>query len=690
MASHPLSPPHASYLPHLDGLRFLALFGVLLFHFEVPHFAGGFIGVDIFLVLSGFLISRNILHCIQCTTFSLRNFYIRRFWRLYPSSLATAAVALLLAFLSFPADLSLSTIRTAVASLLLGSNIRFWRESGYFDDDAVLKPLLHTWSLSLEEQFYFFWPLLFSTASAVVYKWRPVLTAFVAIVSLLSFAFATILHPNYPSFVFFMLPCRVYEFGIGAICALSEHIWSPTEEPSVMRKAVDNLISTWSLGVICTSYIIMPQNNFPLYALMVVFATVAIIATPGSLCCKWVLANSVARFLGNLTYAAYLMHWIVFVFARYFSSGLRVTMPSQAVLTLLTFVSAWVLRNAVEIPLRKSKAKYILPLGIGISATAAFCALGIYSNGWGFRFRAEDTMDVRRSVALTFRKMCVDPDYVKRNDFLNNYSDGCRVGDLTKPASNIFVMGDSYARHLIPAFNKIGKEKGMSFMFNFKTNCPLMGKGDTEIRTKDDFCNQFQKRRWKLLEGEPVKDAEPLPRNSTIVVASFGVYKSMETRRNRLTMLNADIAAAGHQLMAAGEPPGMLQEEKWRFACIDIERSPLVQIAKLAFGEKNASSCVSPWMKPRGRAQEDWEAYQRLFSEDLPDSPFLDLYGPLCKKNEEGEPICRLLRNFNKSSKGVPNLGYGRDGHHLTIQGSEFLSAFIENSLPLPDAIKGQ
>lgn len=522
-----------------------------------------------------------------------------------------------------------------------------------------------------------------------MYKKPAVVTASVALVSLASFALSMVLHPNYPSFVFFMIPCRVYEFGIGAICALSEPVWSTPVEPSKARRVADNLVSTWSVGVICASYILMPQNNSALYALPVVLATVAIIATPGSALCKWMLSNTVARFLGNLTYSAYLTHWVVFVFARYFSSGLRLTMPSPTVLTLLTFASAWVLRMAVENPLRKNKAKYIVPLGLGISATAAFCALGIYSNGWIFRFSAEHTMDVRRSVVLTFREMCVDPDYVKRNGFLNNYSDGCRVGDLSKTASNIIVMGDSYARHLIPAFNKIGKERGMSFMFNFKTNCPLMGKGDNFIRTKDDFCNRFQKRRWKLLEGQPVKDAEPLPRNSTIVVASFGGYKSLENRRNRLSMLNADIAAAGHQLMAAGEPPGMFQDEIWRFACIDIEKSPLVQIAKLAFGRKR-STCVSSWMKPKGRAQGDWEDYQSVFSEDLPDTPFLDLYRPLCKKNEEGELICRLLKTPNESSEGVPDLGYGRDGHHLTIQGSEFLAGLIEKSLPLPDAIQGQ
>lgn len=300
-------------------------------------------------------------------------------------------------------------------------------------------------------------------------------------------------------------------------------------------------------------------------------------------------------------------------------------------------------------------------------------------------------MDVRRSVVLHFRDMCIDPPYVKRNDFLNNYSDCCLVGDHKAPIANVIVIGDSYARHLIPAFNKLGNDKQLSIMFNFKTNCPLYARRDAQVKTKDAFCRKFQKRRWKLLQGIPVKDSQPFPRNSTIVVASFGDYKSIDMRRKRLEMLNADIVAAGHRFMAAGEPPGMFKDELWRFACIDIEKSPLVQIGKMMhFGKRSSSSsssssCISAWMKPKGRAQQDWEDYNSIFSNDLPDTPFLDLYGPVCKKDDDrnGEPMCRLLGNVNDTKSGVPDLGYGRDGHHLTVQGSEFLAGIIEKQLPL-------
>lgn len=672
------APP--PYLPHLDGLRFVALLGVLLFHFGVPHSTGGFIGVDVFLALSGFLISRNILHALPA--FSLRTFYVRRFYRLYPASLATVAATLTAAFLAFPPDLARSALKSAAASLLLASNLHFFAESGYFDEDAALKPLLHTWSLSLEEQFYFFWPFLLTLLVSATAA-RPALRApLLLLVAAASFAPAVLLHPRHASLTFFLLPFRAYEFAVGALFAVLEPHWTPPAAPSVLRSVADNVLALASLLAVLAAFVLVPENNSPTHALPVLAATVALIATPSSLVARYALANRPVRFLGNLTYSAYLTHWGIYVFASYFSSGLRVPMVSVPTLLAATFVSAWLLRTLVEDPLRKNRVRHCVPLAIGLIATAAFCALGLATNGWDFRLSEEDKMDVRRAVVVTFRDMCVDPPYVKRRDFLNNYSDCCLVGDTSKKTPNAVIMGDSYARHLIPAFNRIGRDRGVSFMFNFKTSCPLISmRDDADIGTKDAFCQELHVRRWKMLRGEKVADVEPIPPNSTIIVASFGEFADMEARRRRLVFLAEDLKALGHRYMAAGEPSGMHMDEHWRFACMDLEKSPLVQLGRLLRSRKQ-SSCLSEWMKPSSRSLQDWKDYKTLLAAEMPDTPFLDMYAPVCKDGEDGEPICRLLGDRN-TTEGKLNLGYGRDANHLTIQGSEFLSRFFEKDLPL-------
>lgn len=146
--------PRPTYLAHLDGLRALALIGVLAFHFDTPHLHGGYLGVDVFLVLSGYLITRNIVFALGADTFSLRAFYISRIWRLLPAALATILATLSLAFLIFPPQYSSDVCKSALAAAFSVSNVWFYLKVGYFDTDNIAKPLLHTWSLSLEGFFY--------------------------------------------------------------------------------------------------------------------------------------------------------------------------------------------------------------------------------------------------------------------------------------------------------------------------------------------------------------------------------------------------------------------------------------------------------------------------------------------------------------------------------------------------------
>ena len=210
---------HSNYLPHLDGLRAIALIGVLLFHFQVPHFQGGFAGVDVFLSLSGFLITRNILRQLSQNKFTLISFYKRRFFRLYPASVATVLFTLCLGFLSFPPDVLSTFGNSAVAAMLFYANVFFNLQAGYFDSAADTKPFLHFWSLSLEEQYYFVWAPLLVLINR--FTKRPVVIAEVLVAMLIaSFSLALYLDTHFPAFVFFQLPSRIWQFAAGALTAV--------------------------------------------------------------------------------------------------------------------------------------------------------------------------------------------------------------------------------------------------------------------------------------------------------------------------------------------------------------------------------------------------------------------------------------------------------------------------------------
>lgn len=149
-----------SYVPHLDGIRAIALLGVLAFHFKVQGFSGGFLGVDCFLVLSGYLMTRNLTTAIASDSLFIKSFYITRFWRLFPSSLTTILCSTILAGIMFSPSDTLRVAHSAIPALLCVSNFYFYFTVGYFDTSNALKPLLHMWSLSLEEQFYLIWPAI--------------------------------------------------------------------------------------------------------------------------------------------------------------------------------------------------------------------------------------------------------------------------------------------------------------------------------------------------------------------------------------------------------------------------------------------------------------------------------------------------------------------------------------------------
>ena len=222
------------YRPDIDVLRSIAVLGVVFFHAGFHTALGGYVGVDVFFVISGYLITRKIEEEIALGVFSFRNFYVNRARRLFPALFVTVLVTFFLSSLLLAADHFTQFAQSAVWTALSASNIFFWIDSGYWAADNRLKPLLHTWSLSVEEQFYLFWPLALYFLSKFANKFVP--TA-LALTGALSFIGAAAYFKIDQDAVFFLTPFRVFEFVVGALLVWLTTINQPTP-PAVNTREI--------------------------------------------------------------------------------------------------------------------------------------------------------------------------------------------------------------------------------------------------------------------------------------------------------------------------------------------------------------------------------------------------------------------------------------------------------------------
>lgn len=219
-----MSQGSKKYLEHIDGIRALAVIAVLLFHFGVHGFAAGFIGVDVFFVISGFVISRLLLNELEATRkIDFANFYRRRARRLLPALAFTFLITSLGVYVFFSPENLVAFGGSLTSAALSVSNFLFWYESGYFDLASNVKPLLHTWSLSVEEQFYMFWPLVLWA----LVRGRLLLIGIIVLFAgsfLMNYLWVANNEPEAASAMFFLTPFRVFEFTVGALCVLVEKI----------------------------------------------------------------------------------------------------------------------------------------------------------------------------------------------------------------------------------------------------------------------------------------------------------------------------------------------------------------------------------------------------------------------------------------------------------------------------------
>ena len=437
------------YRPDIDGLRAIAVIAVLLFHgrFGMP---GGYVGVDVFFVISGFLITSLLLRSSGKAGMSLVTFWERRVRRIFPAQMLVVMVSLIAGwFLLLPRDFH-DLAESASAQALFMGNFWFWKATGYFEPGALTKPLLHTWSLAVEEQFYLLFPLLLLPLR----DWsRTALRRVFLILGIASFVVGVILTWRAPSAAYFLLPSRAWELLLGAALAATS---VPAHVAPVVRASV-----AWVglLAVVGSFFLFNERTPFPGYAaLMPCLGTAALIwghGLPGSLSFR-LLSLPPLKFVGRISYSLFLWHWPALLYAGYWQPD-PLRWPSRLAVLLACGVLAWLSWRWVETPFRTRR---VLPtcrnaFAFGVLSPVIILAMAvpvIVASGFPGRFSplvsalAEGGRDFPFRYELSLRR-------VRSGDFptLGSRNASDPVG--------LLVWGDSHAMSLLPALDQIGRDR---------------------------------------------------------------------------------------------------------------------------------------------------------------------------------------------------------------------------------------
>lgn len=306
-----------TYSREIDGLRAFAVLAVIFFHAGIEIFSGGFFGVDIFFVISGYLITSTFIEEKKANTFVLMNFYERRARRILPALFLVILVSLPVGLLILlPWEIKLFS-ESIVATSLFISNIYFWRSSGYFDAASELKPLLHLWSLALEEQYYLIFPIFFMLIWRFGRHWllKLLLTSFV--VSLL---FAQWIVADKPVAAFYLLPTRSWEFLVGALTAC--HVeFSGGSIASNAKLEISSLIGMAMIFFAILAFDFQTPNPSLLTLVPTIGAALIILHAKPVTCVGKILGSRVLVNLGLVSYSAYLWHQPMYAFARHLAIG---------------------------------------------------------------------------------------------------------------------------------------------------------------------------------------------------------------------------------------------------------------------------------------------------------------------------------------------------------------------------------
>lgn len=496
------------YRKDIDGLRGIAVASVLLFHAGFKFASGGFIGVDVFFVISGYLITRNISTEMSERKFSFLQFYIKRIRRLLPALFFTFLLALVLGYALFsPGDFQ-RLGNSLLYSILSLSNFFFWGEAGYFNANSNIKPLLHTWSLSVEEQFYLIWPLMMSIL--FLFKKRYLMLWFSILTIIASLVISVIFMDKNPEAVFYLLPFRFFEFLLGAVLVFT-NISTPK------KFFLNEFIVLIGLGFVLYPVLTFSNDTvFPgLGALLPCLGSCFIIFAGGSKsrAASFFLRQKLLVEIGLRSYSVYLIHWPLFVFYRYWKLD-SISNLETIILLIISLLLGSLMWKYIERPFRynkntKSSDLFLLVLFL-TGLMLSFASAHIWAHkGFPSRFPKEYFMSEEEL-------------YLNRDRYWKNVSKLTDIKILKGKNNhkNIIIMGNSHAIDLIYSLRENGSEINITFLptthlcYNFGTplsskHKQLCSKKLSENMSKIALLNAdavYLHDNWPRLDLENLKD----------------------------------------------------------------------------------------------------------------------------------------------------------------------------------------
>lgn len=628
----PLRAGHLAYRRDIDGLRALAVVPVVLEHARMRGFHGGFVGVDIFFVISGFLITTLLIEDIAGGQYAIGAFYRRRVLRIMPALLAMLAVtALGVALFLLPSD-GVDFAHSLAATSVFGSNVLFWTQHGYFDRASLEKPLLHTWSLAIEEQFYILWPL----ALAAIGNRQRALTALCAGVTAISFALSVIMLRTAPAAAFYLLPARAWELGVGAMLAI-------VPMPVLGRKTA-NVLGLAALGAIVVAIkIYTSQTPFPGPAALVPCLGAALLIATGDprqppTATRALLAHPVLTWIGRISYSLYLWHWPVIVFSSLVLLIAPTTLAGLCQLGL-SIALADLSQRFVEAPFRRKHAAFTTRRVLCAALLAILACLAVATAMALAIPRFNRLTEPQRALAA-YAAIDSEPIYRGGTCFQVGDAPGGRGAfqpdrclAVRRPGLPVvMIMGDSHAAHLWPGFSTM--QDRMNVLQATRTGCkPVL------VASPRNDCERFF--------AEMIARLPALHPDYLLIAARWDAIDGPDLAQ---TLRDPRVKAA--HAVVIGPVPRYLTDLPRLLVAADRAHDPALPFRHYEPGSAQVDPAISA-------------------AASMGQTRYVSLIALLCPRY----PVCRTMAD----SKEPMQFDYG----HLTIGGSRVVTEGIARQLRL-------
>lgn len=654
------SPHQPAYRPDIDGLRAVAVIAVVLFHGFPEIIRGGFIGVDIFFVISGYLISSILIKEHNTGKFTYKSFYTRRIRRIFPALIFLMSILFAINwFFLFPDEL-VQFGKHVISGGLFSANLMFWSEAGYFDQDSGQKMLLHLWSLGIEEQFYIFWPILLG----LLWKRRWVATG-VAVFIILSFITNILLIHFNQTAAFYFPFSRFWELLAGSLLA-----WQQLRYPLSLQRYTHLQSIAGALLITAGLLFITEKSLFPGYwAMLPVIGSILLInAGPQAAINRWILSPKAMVWFGLISYPLYLWHWPVMAFIRLAKNDtLSHAYAWRAI--VISVLLAWLTYRFVESPLRKnpSAAWKTKALIVAMACIIIIGGITIIMEGFPHRKAATSANPVLLAQIQQHKEIykqqdqCISAMKVSASDAENI------ICLSTSPAPKIAIIGDSHSTSFQIAallhhetFDSVSLAQNACLPFaNFTTRLP------TENSTTKK-CRESTRIALETLANKPeISTVILVNRGSLYFTGSgfgiegkidFRLYDANEQQANSREAFLTGYTQTIQQLQKEGKRVIFMLE--WPELGIDPKGCAGSRLLNIDREKAAPSSCLISRKAVDARQAE----YRSLVKELTRRNPELEIYDPLplfCDTHS-----CRGMRGDHM---------YYIDDDHLSILGSQMV-----------------